>query len=142
MENAKEPVTRGVYLKAVAQEDGKFFSRDGKEWLSFNAYHTHYKRGDDGKFVANGTDFYNVKVWGASAKHLAPRVKKGMGLALYGATQEHSYTTKAGETRTETIFFADDVSLQLNQPGIKSIDFSAPEKKAPAPKPKAPEMER
>lgn len=127
-EKTPAPVIKGVYRKVTASQDARIVEFGDKKFLSFNAYHTNFvKEGD--KFVPKDTEFFSVTLRGKSIEYLAPRIKKGMQLAVFGATKENTFTTKDGEQRRETLFYADDVSLTLNQSGIKAIDFRAPEKK-------------
>ena len=83
--------------------------------------------------------FYKLQYFGATAENMAKLLQKSMRLDVRGSLTTENFE-KDGKQYENKVIKAKSIALCLNQLGIESIKFRAPEKKAG--KSQTPELDR
>ena len=113
----------------------------GKETkvLEVLTYHPNFEKKADGSFERKEPDFYKLQYFGATAENMAKLLQKSMRLDVRGSLTTENFE-KDGKQYENKVIKAKSIALCLNQLGIESIKFRAPEKKAG--KSQTPELDR
>lgn len=113
-------------VKMITPQSGK---HAGKETAvaEFNVGKPQWERDEKGDFQQKGTDYHTVRMYGDDAKHIGEILKKGMAVNVEGSKTTESWQ-KNGETNSKSVINATDVSLNLAQKRIKSIEFDGRER--------------
>lgn len=107
--------------------------------LEVLTYHPNFEKKPDGSFERKEPDFYKLQYFGATAENMAKLLQKSMRLDVRGSLTTENFE-KDGKQYENKVIKAKSIALCLNQLGIESIQFRAPEKKAG--KSQTPELDR
>ena len=81
------------------------------------------KNKETGEFSQKETNYFTVRMFGDEAKQVGGLLKKGMAINVEGSKTTESWE-KGGSTHSKTVINATDISLNLSQKRIKSIEFA------------------
>ena len=94
--------------------------------VKFNVGHTTWAPdpADADKMVQSKPTYYEVRVYGGDAEHLANIVQVGMAVNVDGSVKTDVWNDNNGEVREKHIINAEDVALNLSQKRIESIQLA------------------
>ena len=117
---SSEPV-----LDTIVPKSGE---NKGKEVdvVKFNVGHTTWAPdpADSDKMVQSKPTYYEVRVYGGDAEHLANVVQVGMAVNVDGSVKTDVWNDTNGDVREKHIINAEDVALNLSQKRIQSISLA------------------
>jgi single-strand DNA-binding protein len=85
------------------------YTPNGKSVTSFSAAVSYSKPDGSGGWVDEGTDWFNVQIWGERGERVAERIGKGSKVFVSGRFRSREYDTKDGRHGVALDVSADDV---------------------------------
>ena len=91
-----------------------------------------FKRDEKGKLVRDENnvvqkkdeaEFHTVKMYGDAAKQVGNLLKKGMAVNVEGSKTTETWPGKDGSEKSKSVINTTNVSLNLSQKRIKSVEF-------------------
>lgn len=104
------------------------YTPGGKAVAQFSVAVSHSKPDGSGGWVDEGTDWFNVSVWGERGERLAESLKKGSKVLVDGRFKTREYDRKDGGHGTSLDLSADTV---VDLSASKREGSSAPQRGAP-----------
>lgn len=109
-------------VTTITPQSGK---HAGKETAvaEFNVGKPQWERDDKGNFHQKDTEYHTVRMYGDEAKQVGNLLKKGMAVNVEGSKTTETWQGKDGSEKSKSVINATDVSLNLSQKRIKSVEF-------------------
>lgn len=102
------------------------YTPNGRPVTSFSVAVSHSKPDGHGGWIDEGTDWFNISVWGERGERVAETMKKGTKVFVDGRFKTRTYDRNAGGQGTSMDISADTV-IDVGKPrGEQSESQSAP----------------
>lgn len=106
------PVWRCVYGNLTREPELRY-SASGTAWVSTAIAVSRGHRGDDGGWIDEKADFFELRCFGATAEHLAESAAQGTRVIAFGRLEDDTWTASDGTERHTAKLVADEVGLSL-----------------------------